>query len=312
MWIRRPAEVQAGSASWAGPADASVHAWAAYDQGSLYLAARVWDDHLADNYRTASSVWNGDALELYVSGAAQDQAGRASSYLADDFRLGLGHGQAALVDVNRGQGVPGATVAVVNLADGYALELRIPFSSLNNLSPTLNRELGFDIALDDADSTADRESLLVWSGTGQVADDVREMGIALLSIIEDEPTTQTPTASPSAMATGTRTPTRTSTTTPSATASETRSATPSTTPTVGPPTETPTRTPTASRSTTPSRTSTAGTPPVTPSATATAPASERLWLPLVLRQLSIVPMLVRTCGSPRKYTTKWVRCQQSR
>jgi len=246
LWIRRPTEVQAGAAAWSGEADASMHAWAGYDQGALYVAARVWDDQVRSNDRTASSIWNGDALELYISGAAQDQSGRESTYLADDFRLGIGYGQATLVDIGRGQIVPGATAAILALADGYSLEARIPFSSLHGLSPMLNREIGLDLALDDADGTASRESLLVWSGTANVSSDVREMGIALLTSDEAAPETATPT--------GTATIKPTAPSTATATPSHTRSLTPSSTGTPGACTATPTVRPSAAMTASPAPT----------------------------------------------------------
>ena len=151
-------QVQVGVTDWDGEADSSLCAWAAYDDEHLYLAARVRDDLLIPNNSTPSSLWDGDAVELYFSGADQDQPGRGANYQADDFRLGVGYGQTTVYDIGRGTPLVGAAVATQDLADGYALEMRVPFAALYGFAPSLNREIGLDLALDDADGTVGRES----------------------------------------------------------------------------------------------------------------------------------------------------------
>jgi len=209
------AQVQAGAAQWQGAADASLSAWAAYDEDALYLAWRVWDDALAPNARGAGALWDGDAVEVYFSGASQDQPGRGAAYAADDFRLGVGYGQEAVADIGRGAWLVGATVARQALADGYALEARLPWSARHGFVPARNREVGLDFALDDADGVANRQTQLIWSGTAALASDVREMGVALLRDIAAEPIA-TPT--PTATVTATETPSPTIPATPTMTA----------------------------------------------------------------------------------------------
>ena len=146
LMINQAEHVQDGRSDWSGAADASVSAWVAYDDRYLYLAARVWDDVRIPNAGGPGSIWNGYALELYFSGAEQDARGRTAEYLASDFRLGVGYGQVRLCDIGRGR-VLSAQMARRELADGYALELRIPWSELNGFVPSRNYEIGLDIAL---------------------------------------------------------------------------------------------------------------------------------------------------------------------
>lgn len=221
LMVNQAEHVQDGRSDWSGAADASVSAWVAYDDRYLYLAARVWDDVRIPNAGGPGSIWNGDALELYFSGAEQDARGRTAGYLASDFRLGVGYGQVRLCDIGRGRALS-AQIARRELADGYALELRIPWGELDGFVPSRNYEIGLDIALDDAD-TLYRDSQLIWGGTANLPEDVREMGIALLSgsAPAPTPTSEPPTLTPTA----TRVPS-TATPTPKAQPSETSAPTP--------------------------------------------------------------------------------------
>jgi uncharacterized protein (DUF362 family) len=278
--------------AWSGANDASLHAWAAWDSAALYLAVRVWDDTLRQNTRLPAQLSDGDALEIYFSGANQDQNGRGPVYGADDYRLGLGYGQSVLYNLRTNSAVPGTQLARRILADGYTVELRIPFTALHGYAAAVNREIGLDIALDDADATDHRETQVIWSGTDMLPSEVREMGVALLTQGGTDPTaTATPTASPSATATPTRTETASPTRTPSATATSsvtatttktpapTATLTPTTTPTTTPtPSPTETATPSRKATPTPTRTETAT---LVPTETAT-PTPLRVLLPLLL------------------------------
>jgi len=211
----------------AGWDDLSATARFLYDGERLYAAVTVWDDQTQVNSQTGSNLWNGDAVEIYFSGAYQDQRGRSPNYLQDDFRLGVGYNSSpSCWDMGRNALVQDAAVALVDTPSGYVIEMSIPFASLHGFQPGERQEIGLDLALDDADSGSTRETQMTWGGGPDLPSDVREMGVALLGSVLDDPTpTQTATASI------TPTPTVTPTPTTGATAVATGTATPSLTPT---------------------------------------------------------------------------------
>jgi uncharacterized protein (DUF362 family) len=290
VWLHRSDQVRRGGAAWGGETDASLRAWGGYDarSGFLYLAARVRDDHPLPNQRGAGELWDGDAVEFHLSVVNQDTGGRDGHYTADDFRLGVGYGRNTLYDIGRGTTVAGALVATHTLTDGYALEVRLPFTALHGFAPAANKEIGFDVALDDTDDPvlAHRKSQLLWSSTTSEPLDARYMGVALLERPRADVTptpTETPSATPSATpsmtasATLTPTPSNTPTHTPSATPTSTYTPTVTAMPTA---TMTDTTAPTLTQTPMPTDTGTA-TPNPTVTRTAT-PELRRLNLPMIL------------------------------
>ncbi|MFH1928304.1 MAG: DUF362 domain-containing protein [Chloroflexota bacterium] len=227
----------AGEGEWAGLDDLSAMARFLYDGERLYAAVTVRDDHTQLNSHTGSTLWNGDAVEIYFSGAYQDQPGRSPNYLQDDFRLGVGYNPSpSCWDIGRNALVQGASVALVDTGDGYVIEMSIPFSSLHGFQPGERQEIGLDLALDDADSGSTRETQMTWGGGPDLPSDVREMGVALLgSVLDDATPTLTATASITPTPTvPTLTPTVTHSVTPTPTTTITATATGTVTPTLTP------------------------------------------------------------------------------
>lgn len=70
-------DVLRGADEWGGPAADTFTLYAEWDQKYLYLGAQVVQDHPYSNTYTAGDVWKGDALWLYFTKAAGDQANTA-------------------------------------------------------------------------------------------------------------------------------------------------------------------------------------------------------------------------------------------
>ena len=242
-----------GEEEWAGPNDLSASARFLYDGERLYVAVTVLDDDTQLNSHTGSTLCDGDAVEIYFSGAYQDQPGRPSNYSQDDFRLGVGYNPSpSCWDIGRNALVQGAAVALVDTTDGYVIEMSIPFSSLHGFQPGERQEIGLDLALDDVDSGMTRQTQMTWGGGPELPSDVREMGVALLGSALDGPTpvlTATASITPTPTV-PTPTPTVTHSVTPTPTATATATATSTVTPTLTP-TRTATRTATVTFTPTP-------------------------------------------------------------
>jgi len=153
--------------NWQGLEDVSAAVKVAWDEESLYLYALVRDDQ-ARVMQPAAAIHEGDGLELFVGFSGPSDA---RVYGQDDFQIILNAGSTALMPriVVSGLSIRpevGAQIAVVDTQEpvGYALEARVPLSSLGQPTLSVGQLLGFDVALNDADDPVLlRESKLDWA-----------------------------------------------------------------------------------------------------------------------------------------------------
>jgi len=154
--------------SWQGPEDLSAAVKVAWDEESLYLYALVRDDQ-ARVMQPAAAIHEGDGVELFVGFSGPSDA---QVYGQDDFQIVVNAGSTALMPriVVSGLSIKqevGAEIAVVDDTQepaGYALEARVPLSSLGQPTLSVGQLLGFDVALNDADDRVLlRASKLDWA-----------------------------------------------------------------------------------------------------------------------------------------------------
>ncbi|MCK4324030.1 MAG: hypothetical protein KAW89_05830 [Armatimonadetes bacterium] len=153
--------------NWQGPEDLSAVVKVAWDEESLYLYALVRDDQ-ARVMQPGAAIHEGDGVELFVGFSGPSDA---QVYGQDDFQIVLNAGSTALMPriVVSGLSVRqevGAQIAVVDTQRpaGYALEARLPLSSLGQPTLSVGQLLGFGVALNDADDPVLlRESKLDWA-----------------------------------------------------------------------------------------------------------------------------------------------------
>jgi serine/threonine protein kinase len=142
--------------NWQGKQDLSGVVRAAYDEQFLYLAVRVLDDVMvqesADRF-----LHRGDAVEFFWDLAlAEDFA--QESYSQDDAQMVFSPGNFAgnrpsswVHSSPTGNFRDKILVASSQRADGYDIEIAIPWASLN-LSPRPGAIFGYAVALSDDDS----------------------------------------------------------------------------------------------------------------------------------------------------------------
>jgi hypothetical protein len=182
--------VLSGEAHWVGTGDLSATARALYDSDDLYVAVEVRDDVRLAN--TAADVWNGDGMELYIN--SPDPWDVAFSHLSggDQFWLGVAYAPSPTVwDIGRNQAVAGADAVVTDTVDGYVVELRIPWASLGGFQALENRQIGFDLALNDDDTGGGRQTWMSWGAAEAPSSppgDSNEWGVALLGAEAHAPT----------------------------------------------------------------------------------------------------------------------------
>ena len=139
-------------------ADLSAAWWAVYDADNLYVAVEVTDDVLQSDSGDGAAD---DAVNIFIDGGNE----KGGSYDANDLHLRVAYGDGGQV-VEVGSGVAaGVDGAVFTTADGYSVEVAIPWSVIG-VSAADGLTVGIDvIANDDDDGGADLEDVLAWQST---------------------------------------------------------------------------------------------------------------------------------------------------
>jgi hypothetical protein len=71
-------------------------------------------------------------------------------------------------------------VALADTTHGYIVELRIPWAALGSFQALENRQIGFDLGLNDDDTGGGRETWLSWGGTEAPPGNSAQWGVARL------------------------------------------------------------------------------------------------------------------------------------
>jgi uncharacterized protein (DUF362 family) len=150
-----------GAGQWSGPDDLSSIVLALYDTDNLYVALAVRDGDKLVN--TATPVWDGDGIELYINSPDPWDVAFLGLSGGDEFWLGVAYGPSPTVwDIGRSQVITDAEVALVDTSAGYIVELRIPWAALGGIQALENRQIGFDVGLNDDDTGSGRQTWLSW------------------------------------------------------------------------------------------------------------------------------------------------------
>ena len=172
---------------WGGTQDASARVRLLYDEGHLYVCARILDaGPLAPK---PNETWeSGDVLELFFDADLRDAQGGEDRWDDDDVQfmlLPVGDRTWAVIDPGKrdargpvgargdDRGFTGVEVARRRFDGGVLLEARIPLHNLPRLRPG-STELGFNCALGDKDPGSTSYHYLLWSGNTAPALDPRE------------------------------------------------------------------------------------------------------------------------------------------
>ena len=148
-----------------------------WDSTYLYLGVTVIDAKIVTSNANA---WDNDGIELYF-----DMNHNGGTYDAADRQW-----IKVLSSTNIWQkiGATGGAVATSSnvksasqlTADGYTIELAIPWTILGVTPNTLNL-YGFDIAVDDCDGSTTRDNQVMWVGNGDNYKDLSNVGIIQLT-----------------------------------------------------------------------------------------------------------------------------------
>jgi len=157
--------------NWQGPLDLSGNLYLMWDAANLYLAAEVTDKIPMVNKKEKQDIWNGDAIELVFTTNTGADPNR-DSFGRGDYQVGFGTGDGlantpTIWSWQRHRSPAGSEIFVKKIAQpqGYVLEAKIPWTFFGSgFIPSAGIKVGFDIALDDADTTGEREKQFIWNG----------------------------------------------------------------------------------------------------------------------------------------------------
>lgn len=144
------------------PSNFSANFKTAWSTDGVYIRVSVHKWPLYNN-ANATDWWDDDTVEFYLSGSNN----RAGSYKAIPGTAQLGVTNLGILeDGTNGASFSGAKASVhVNSGIGYVAELFVPWSNLDTTG-TVGHKLGFDVAVDVANSTgAHRTAQVAWTGS---------------------------------------------------------------------------------------------------------------------------------------------------
>ena len=155
-----------------------------WDATYLYVAVTVID---ATKTNDSPNDWDDDAVEIYID--ADNNGG--TTYGANDRQFVKGWNSSTLYEKNNK--TTSVTHAWSNITGGYAVEMRIPWSTIGITNPALGFTIGFDIACDDDDNGSTRDTQVMWAGDTDNWQYPRNFGDLVLAAAPGSDT-QAPTA----------------------------------------------------------------------------------------------------------------------
>lgn len=169
--------------------NSSARVWAHFTRDAVYIGANITDDDPMRNDREPVSLWQGDALELYLG--LGGPSARTVLDKSQDFQIGIAPnsslGRPVAFLFHKDLLLENAEVVAKKTEKGYAMEAMIPIADLGFEGElSAGSMVGFDVILDDFDegdwapagNTAGRS--LVWNGTSMNWIDPSNWGVAVL------------------------------------------------------------------------------------------------------------------------------------
>ncbi len=155
---------------WKGLEDLSGMAYVMCDQENIYFAVEVDDKIPLINNNKKSNIWDGDCIEIVLGFKSKNK--NRTHFTSGDYQIGLSPGnnkgnEPTIWNWQRRRFPAGSDIAVreVSSPQGYIIEAKIPWKFFRlKAAPASGDEFGFDIALDDADYTGEREKQFIWNG----------------------------------------------------------------------------------------------------------------------------------------------------
>jgi endo-1,4-beta-D-glucanase Y/peptidoglycan/xylan/chitin deacetylase (PgdA/CDA1 family) len=133
-----------------------------WDDDYIYVLSTVIDD---TKYNDSEASYNDDSIELYFD----INNDKASTYDNNDVQYTFGWNDGTIVgSLPSGRSVTGITYTVINTSNGYQIEARIPWTTLQG-TPSVGKLIGFDFMINDDDNGGERDGKLSWNADTDMA-----------------------------------------------------------------------------------------------------------------------------------------------
>lgn len=127
-----------------------------WDNTYVYVLAVVTDDTKQND---SQNSYDDDAVEFYFDINNE----KATSYDANDVQYAFGWNDGTVVGaLPSGRATTGITYSAVSTANGYVVEARIPWTTLQGTA-TANKTIGIDFMINDDDDGSTRDGKLAWN-----------------------------------------------------------------------------------------------------------------------------------------------------
>lgn len=138
--------------------DLSASAKYLWDENYVYVLATVTDDNKQND---SPNVYDDDAVEFYFD----INNDKATAYGTNDVQYSFGWNDGTTVGaLPSGRATTNITYSSVTTSNGYIVEARIPWSTLQG-TPTLGQNIGIDFMVNDDDDGSTRDGKLSWNAT---------------------------------------------------------------------------------------------------------------------------------------------------
>jgi Domain of unknown function (DUF1083). len=160
-------------------ADVSASFYLGRDDKNLYIIGRIKDNSLV-TAKSRDMIYEDDCVEIFFD---TNNDGYFFDRNPNDYQLGIapcGPGNKSQAWAwGYAQTVPERITYATKLTkDGYIIEIKIPFDSINNFEPNKGRCVGFTIAVHDKDANG-KTKKLNWS-----IDSASQPGKIILGILQ--------------------------------------------------------------------------------------------------------------------------------
>ncbi|WP_162144183.1 sugar-binding protein [Sporocytophaga myxococcoides] len=162
------------SGTVSGPSDLGGSAKFLWDNNYLYVFAKVSDNTKQND---SQNIFDDDAVEIYLD----INNDKATTYGANDVQYTFGWNDGTTVGaLPTGRSTAGITYSAVSSANGYVIEARIPWTTVQG-NPASNQLLGIEFMINDDDNSGTRDKKLAWNSTADNAwQDPSLFGVARL------------------------------------------------------------------------------------------------------------------------------------
>lgn len=131
-----------------------------WDASNLYVLVQVTDD--AQRNDSGTQTWNDDSVEIYVD-ANND---KPSIYGSNDYQYRFTWTGSSLgIEETKHGATSGVTASRVATANGYTVEVKLPWSTLAQSSVAVGSLVGLDVHINDDDDGGSRDGKKAWFNT---------------------------------------------------------------------------------------------------------------------------------------------------